>query len=91
MLPEDFDENKSTDEALYFFPAGTTKGSTKYQLDTTNGVTIYINGVESSKSIAELRDYLDKNETASVTLQRKQKLVQQAHQLSITQSWYLHM
>mgnify|MGYP000565037480 FL=1 len=45
VASEDFDENKSTDEALYFFPAGTTKGSTKYQLDTTNGVTIYINGV----------------------------------------------
>ena len=71
VASEDFDENKSTDEALYFFPAGTTKGSTKYQLDTTNGVTIYINGVESSKSIAELRDYLDKNETASVTLQKQ--------------------
>lgn len=70
VASEDFDENKSTDEALYFFPAGTTKGSTKYQLDTTNGVKIYINGVESSKSIAELRDYLDKNETASVTLQK---------------------
>ena len=71
VASEDFDENKSTDEALYFFPAGTTKGSTKYQLDTTNGVTIYINGVESSKSIADLRDYLDKNETASVTLQKE--------------------
>lgn len=71
VASEDFDENKSTDEALYFFPAGTTKGSTKYQLDTTNGVKIYINGVESSKSIAELRDYLDKNETASVTLQKE--------------------
>ena len=71
VASEDFDENKSTDEALYFFPAGTTKGSPKYQLDTTNGVTIYINGVESSKSIAELRDYLDKNETASVTLQKE--------------------
>lgn len=71
VASEDFDENKSTDEALYFFPAGTTKGSTKYQLDTTNGVAIYINGVESSKSIAELRDYLDKNETASVTLQKE--------------------
>lgn len=71
VASEDFDENKSTDEALYFFPAGTTRGSTKYQLDTTNGVTIYINGVESSKSIAELRDYLDKNETASVTLQKE--------------------
>lgn len=71
VASEDFDENKSTDEALYFFPAGTTKGSTKYQLDTTKGVTIYINGVESSKSIAELRDYLDNNETASVTLQKE--------------------
>lgn len=71
VASEDFDENKSTDEALYFFPAGTTKGSTKYQLDTINGVKIYINGVESSKSIAELRDYLDKNETASVTLQKE--------------------
>lgn len=71
VASEDFDENKSTDEALYFFPAGTTKGSTKYRLDTTNGVKIYINGVESSKSIAELRDYLDKNETASVTLQKE--------------------
>lgn len=71
VASEDFDENKSTGEALYFFPAGTTKGSTKYQLDTTNGVKIYINGVESSKSIAELRDYLDKNETASVTLQKE--------------------
>ena len=74
VASEDFDENKSTDEALYFFPAGTTKGSTKYQLDTTNGVTIYINGVESSKSIAELRDYLDKNETASVTLQKETEI-----------------
>lgn len=74
VASEDFDENKSTDEALYFFPAGTTKGSTKYQLDTTNGVTIYINGVESSKSIAELRDFLDKNETASVTLQKETEI-----------------
>ena len=74
VASEDFDENKSTDEALYFFPAGTTKGSTKYQLDTTNGVKIYINGVESSKSIAELRDYLDKNETASVTLQKETEI-----------------
>lgn len=74
VASEDFDENKSTDEALYFFPAGTTKGSTKYQLDTTNGVTIYINGVESSQSIAELRDYLDKNETASVTLQKETEI-----------------
>ena len=74
VASEDFDENKSTDEALYFFPAGTTKGSTKYQLDTTNVVKIYINGVESSKSIAELRDYLDKNETASVTLQKEREV-----------------
>lgn len=69
VASEDFDENKSTDEALYFFPAGTTKGSTKYQLDTN--VTIYVNGVESSMSISELRTYLDNNETASVTLQKE--------------------
>lgn len=69
VASEDFDENKSTDTALYFFPAGTTKGSTKYQLADT--VTIYENGVESSKSVAELRDYLESNETASVTLQKE--------------------
>lgn len=71
VASEDFDENKSTDEALYFFPAGTTKGSTKYQLAAESDVTIYVNGVESSMTIAQLRDYLDKNETASVTLQKE--------------------
>lgn len=72
VASEDFDENKSTDEALYFFPAGTTKGSTKYQL--ADSVTIYVNGVESSMSVAELRDYLDNNETASVTLQKETEI-----------------
>lgn len=72
VASEDFDENKSTDEALYFFPAGTTKGSTKYQLDTTGGVTIYVNGVEQDgMSIEDLRKMLDENETASVTLQKE--------------------
>ena len=71
VASEDFDENKSTDEALYFFPAGTTKGSTKYQLAAESDVTIYVNGVESSMTIAQLRDYLDNNETASVTLQKE--------------------
>ena len=72
VASEDFDENKSTGEALYFFPAGTTKGSTKYQLDTTGGVTIYVNGVEQDgMSIEDLRKMLDENETASVTLQKE--------------------
>ena len=81
VASEDFDENKSTDEALYFFPAGTTKGSTKYQLDTTNGVTIYVNGVkQDSMAIYEANDlesdktlygYLKNHETASVTLQKE--------------------
>lgn len=72
VASEDFDENKSTDEALYFFPAGTTKGSTKYKLDTTGGVTIYVNGVEQDgMSIEDLRKMLDENETASVTLQKE--------------------
>lgn len=81
VASEDFDENKSTDEALYFFPAGTTRGSTKYQLDTTNGVTIYINGVkQDSMDIYDASDlesnntlygYLKNHETASVTLQKE--------------------
>lgn len=81
VASEDFDENKSTDEALYFFPAGTTKGSTKYQLDTTNGVTIYVNGVkQDSMAIYDKNDlesdktlygYLKNHETASVTLQKE--------------------
>lgn len=81
VASEDFDENKSTDEALYFFPAGTTKGSTKYQLDTTNGVTIYVNGVkQDSMAIYDANDlesdktlygYLKNHETASVTLQKE--------------------
>lgn len=81
VASEDFDENKSTGEALYFFPAGTTKGSTKYQLDTTNGVTIYVNGVkQDSMAIYDANDlesdktlygYLKNNETASVTLQKE--------------------
>lgn len=81
VASEDFDENKSTDTALYFFPAGTTKGSTKYQLDTTNGVTIYVNGVkQDSMAIYDANDlesdktlygYLKNHETASVTLQKE--------------------
>lgn len=81
VASEDFDENKSTGEALYFFPAGTTKGSTKYQLDTTNGVTIHVNGVkQDSMAIYDKNDlesdktlygYLKNHETASVTLQKE--------------------
>ena len=81
VASEDFDENKSTGEALYFFPAGTTKGSTKYQLYTTNGVTIYVNGVkQDSMAIYDANDlesdktlygYLKNHETASVTLQKE--------------------
>lgn len=81
VASEDFDENKSTGEALYFFPAGATKGSTKYQLDTTNGVTIYVNGVkQDSMAIYDANDlesdktlygYLKNHETASVTLQKE--------------------
>lgn len=81
VASEDFDENKSTGEALYFFPAGTTKGSTKYQLDTTNGVTIYVNGVkQDSMAIYDANDlesdktlygYIKNHETASVTLQKE--------------------
>lgn len=72
LASEDFDEIKSDADAktLYFFPAGTTKGSTKYQLADT--FTVYVNGVEDSTMTADkLISYLDANETASVTLQKE--------------------
>lgn len=69
VASEDFDENKSTGEALYFFPAGATKGSIKYELAAD--VDIYENGVKSDMSLSQLLTFLDENDTASVTLQKE--------------------
>lgn len=69
VASEDFDENKSTTSSLYFYPAGTTKGSIKYELAAD--VDIYENGVKSDMSLSQLLTFLDENDTASVTLQKE--------------------
>ncbi len=68
LAAEDFDDSKSTYENLYFYPAGTTRSSVKYALDTENGVTVYVNGVEQD---IDYVDYINSHETASVTLQKE--------------------
>lgn len=73
LAAEDFDEGKSVniDNKLYFYPAGTTKNSTKYEL--AEDYAVYVNGQSVDLNFAELVDYIDKNETASVTLQKETK------------------
>ena len=77
LASEDYDSTKSADaaSALYFYPAGTTKGSVKYALDK-EGFEVYVNGVKDdnySSNIGNLKTYLASTETASVTLQKKTK------------------
>lgn len=73
VAAEDFDEGKSDngDNKLYFYPAGTTKNSTKYEL--ADDFAVYVNGKSVDYDYATLCDYIDKNETASVTLQKETK------------------
>lgn len=75
LASEDYDSTKSADaaSALYFYPAGTTKGSVKYALDK-EGFEVYVNGVKDdnySSNIGNLKTYLASTDTASVTLQKK--------------------
>ena len=77
LASEDYDSTKSADaaSALYFYPAGTTKGSVKYALDK-KGFEVYVNGVKDdnySSNIGNLKTYLASTDTASVTLQKKTK------------------
>lgn len=76
LASEDYDSTKSdAASALYFYPAGTTKGSVKYALDK-EGFEVYVNGVKDdnySSNIDNLKAYLASTETASVTLQKKTK------------------
>ncbi|MCH5210913.1 MAG: S-layer homology domain-containing protein [Oscillospiraceae bacterium] len=64
------DENSSVAKgALYFYPAGTSRGALKYPLDTD--VDYYVNGVEMGKfDDAALQKYIVENESATVTLQK---------------------
>lgn len=77
LASEDYDSTKSADaaSALYFYPAGATKGSVKYALDK-EGFEVYVNGVKDdnySSNIGNLKTYLASTDTASVTLQKKTK------------------
>lgn len=77
LASEDYDSTKSADaaSALYFYPAGTTRGSVKYALDK-EGFEVYVNGVKDdnySSNIGNLKTYLASTDTASVTLQKKTK------------------
>ncbi len=73
VAADDFDENRSTGDNLYFYPAGTTKNSVKYTL--ASDLTIYLNGVEADDitNIEQLKDYIKGHDTAAITLQKETK------------------
>lgn len=69
----DIDESKTDldKNVLYFYPAGTTRGSQKYQL-SEEGVTYYVNGVEIGAFDKDaLQTYVYDNPTNSITLQKE--------------------
>ena len=73
LLSEDIDESKTDldNNVLYFYPAGTTRGSVKYQLDE-NGVEYYVNGVEMGTFDQDaLETYIYGNDSNIVTLQKE--------------------
>ncbi len=74
LAAEDFDKSKSDNDknALYFYPAGTTRTSTKYQL--ADDYTVYVNGKGADLDYAALITYIDENDTAAVTLQKETKI-----------------
>lgn len=71
LAAEDYDSVKSTEKNLYFYPAGTTKNSVKYQI--ADDIIVYINGARAEMGAAELMQYIEDNDTASVTLQKETK------------------
>lgn len=72
LLAEDVDDSKSNvaEGVLYFYPAGQTRGSVKYQL--ADSVDYYVNGVSMGTFDDEaLEQYIINNDTALVTLQKE--------------------
>ena len=71
VAAEDFDENKSTNNNLYFYPAGSTKNSVKYAI--ADDFTVYINGSEwnNGNDFDELTKYIKEHDTDAVTLQKE--------------------
>ncbi len=73
LLAEDFDEVKSAAaNVLYFYPAGKSTGAVKYAL-STDGVTVFVNGVKRDMTEEEVEAYIVENDTALVTLQKETK------------------
>lgn len=72
LQSEDVDDSKTTTDDLtvmYFYPAGTTSGSTKYSL--ADEVTYYVNGVEMGDWDEDaLETYVLNDETNTITLQK---------------------
>lgn len=70
LATDDYD--KTEGKSVYFFPAGTTRNSTKYELADT--VTYYVNGVYIGTTTDPKTDiidvYVDNNTTGEITLMK---------------------
>jgi len=76
LSAEDIDESKTdlSSNVMYFYPAGTTRGSQKYQLDE-NGVEYYVNGVYMGAfDETALEDYVYDNPSNTVVLQKETQI-----------------
>jgi hypothetical protein len=72
VAAEDIDETKTLNNidknVLYFYPAGTTRNSQKYEL--ADDFEVYINGVLTSMDASEVADYIIADDTLAVTLMK---------------------
>ena len=68
----DFDKSDANPYKLYFYPAGTTKNSTKYAI--TDDYALYVNGKSTDLDYDALIAYIDEHDTAAVTLQKETKI-----------------
>lgn len=78
LAAEDFDTDKidyiDTNNTIYFHPAGSTRGSVKYEL--ADSVDYYVNGVKMDGTFnsAAATKFIAGNETATVTLQKETEI-----------------
>lgn len=77
VAAEDIDVDKTNvdgSKVIYFYPAGSTRGSVKYEL--ADSVDYYVNGVKMDGTFddAAVTNYIVNNETAMVTLQKETEI-----------------
>lgn len=77
VAAEDIDVDKTDvdgSKVIYFYPAGSTRGSVKYEL--ADSVDYYVNGVKMDGTFddAAVTNYIVNNETAMVTLQKETEI-----------------